>query len=307
MNKKFNKRETKIIKLMIFIVVVALMVESYDRYNKAKEAVQFQISTEVLAQETLLNKLTEQPEAYIKKSEDLSSVMLDAEERILRMDNQSNAQFQFQEDITKAADKTEISLNSLNKRRSKELFKGSDMVQLKTYFGFNCPLINLLEFMDQVGHKEYFMVFDTLNINVNTTRRRAPKKGLKEEPDPGITVRGSCVLATLYKKGANEVTEPEDTTAEDDILENGMDDMSQEESKSSVGDKKGKSATRLISNPKVTFQTETGAQTTLKKSGSKPSETQPVSKLIGTKPESKTLVKEPRPMTHTNQKKGGKK
>ena len=158
------------------------------------------------------------------------------------------------------------------------------MVQLKTYFGFNCPLINLLEFMDQISHKEYFMVFDTLNINVNTTRRKATKKGFKEEPDPGLTVRGSCVLATLYKKGANE------------------------ESSSSIGDQKGKSATRLISNSKAAPPlSEKSAKTTVIKPESKPPETQPVSKLIGANPETKTLAKEPRPLTHTNQKKDGKK
>lgn len=294
MNKKFNKREVRILKLMAALVILTAGLELYEWFAAQKEQLKFDIETEMSAQETFLQKLKANPDEFQKKSNELALVMTDAEERILKMDKESNAQFRFQEDITIVADKTGINLNSLNKRRSKELFKGSEMIQLKAYFGFNCPLVNLLEFLDQISQKEYFVAVDTLNVNVNTRRRRSRKKS-KEPENQETTIRGSCVLATLYQKSSEDIANPvpqPDDPEEDEELED------QEDSNLSTSSTKQ-------SEPKKAPEKRPGEDTGSPKDTKATPKDKTPPKLIGPKtPKEKTeLVGKPRPLTHTNKKK----
>jgi len=289
MSKKFSKRETKILKFMILAIVLFSLNKGYEGYLESKENLKFQIESEIMAQEVLLEKLEQDPEEYSKKTRALTITMDDAEERILRMDTKNDAQFQLQEDITKDADKAEINLNSLNKRRSKELYKGSELTQLKAYFGFNCSLVNLLEFLDQSSNKEYFMAVDTLNINVNKKRKSRRKKKKEEELDTGVQIRGSCVLSTLYQvKGSESHDETADSSAEPTAA--GSASVDQKEAGSKIPSTPDK--------PKGTPV----AKKENKKVDQKPTDT-PTEETQ----EVKTLIKKPRPLTHNNKKrKGGK-
>jgi len=293
MNKKFNKREVKILKLMAAVVLLTVAVELYDGFMQKKQQLQFDIETEMSAQETFLEKLKTNPEVFQKKSNELAVIMAEAEERILKMDKESNAQFKFQEDITIVADKTGINLNSLNKRRSKELFKGSEMIQLKAYFGFNCPLVNLLEFLDQISHKDYFVAVDTLNVNVNTRRRRSSRRNQKEPEDKEITIRGSCVLATLYEKSQEDIDSPEPDTGVEDDEEDPVFEEPGEEAEEQVASTPSKSAGKSVP--------------VEKKDAKNPPKDQP--KLIGNRPPAKDgetkpkLVGPSRPLTHTKKNK----
>jgi len=297
---KLSKREKKIVKLMVFVALITGLVEVYDRFGKAKRDLQFNIDTAVSAQGTLLEKLKESPDQYLKKSRALAETMEMAEEKIFRMDKQSNAQFQFQEDITKAADKAGINLNSLNKRRAKPLFKGSDVIQIKAYFGYNCPLVNLLEFLEMVSHAEYFTAVDTLNINVNSKRRR--RKRDKDKPDPGITVRGSCVLATLYQvpdknsptvKQGDEI-ESSKVNASNKDPEKGLKQSPPAEIKPDAG-KKGKTSKTGKKEGVTSKSSPSGKKT------QQPVKTSAHSKKTNTP---KKLAQKPRPLTHTRKMKG---
>jgi hypothetical protein len=223
-----------------------------------------------------------------------------AEEKIFRMDKQSNAQFQFQEDITKAADKAGINLNSLNKRRSKPLFKGSDVIQIKAYFGYNCPLVNLLEFLEMVSHAEYFTAVDTLNINVNSKRRRRKKD--KDKPDPGITVRGSCVLATLYQ--APDKNSP--TAKQDDKKDSSQVDEAKKDPGKGTKQPPTSGTKSDTGNKEKTSKTGKQGGTASKQSPSGKKAQPPAKSSAHDKKTNapKKLAPKPRPLTHTRKMKG---
>jgi len=286
MSKKFSKRETKILKFMALAIFLFFVNKGYEGYLKSKEDLQFQIDSAIMAQDVLLQKLKQDPEEYIRKTKALSATMDETEERILRMNTKNDAQFLLQEDITKSADKAEINLNSLNKRRSKELYKGSELTQLKAYFGFNCSLVNLLDFMEQTSQKDYFMAVDTLNINVNK-KRRSRRKQTEEELDTGVKIRGSCVLSTLYLVKGNET----------------HDETADEPGEAMPGDEES-SAPDIIAE---TDKKGTTAPAEEKKAKDMPAKTSTEKTKTTAQKTKKTLIKKPRALTHDNKKrKGGK-
>ncbi|PIE02352.1 MAG: hypothetical protein CSA81_07520 [Acidobacteria bacterium] len=300
MSRKFSKREGKIIKFMIVVLIIYLANWAYEAYAQKKLDLQFQIETSMNAQTVLLERLKDNPKNYIKQTKVLSKIMEDAEERILRMKSKNDAQFLLQEDITKVADKTDINLNSLNKRRSKELYKGSELTQVKAYFGFNCPLVNLLDFLGETSQKEYFMAVDTLNINVNKKRKRR-RRDKKEETDEEVTVRGSCVLATLYQvKQGEEHNDP--VTEEEKALDVTQVDTPGESPKNKAENSREKTVVKPIKTGK---KEEKEPATKLKnrenKEQTKVQEKKGRQKAVPTK---KELAKKPRPLTHTNKKRG---
>lgn len=197
--KKYSSREKRLLRFMIAAIAIGAFVEVYDRFDKKKQDMLLRIESEKTAQDVYWQKLEVDEEKLIADIERFNDVLSDAEDRVLMMPNESDASFKVQEFLAKVGEKAQIGMNSQNKRKSEVVSEDKGILELRTYFGYDCSLEEMLQFFDMLREQPYYYGLDTLNINSYSRRRsRRPSK----EEDPNIDrIRGSMVISTLYSAG----------------------------------------------------------------------------------------------------------
>jgi len=200
--KRYSSREKTLIRLVILVVVYAVGQEAYDRYAQSKADLILKIQSESEAQALYLQKLDIDKEALLRSIERFDAILDESKERVLRMTNESEALFKVQEDLARMGENAQINMNSQNRRKSRKISEEDDLIELRTYFGFDCQLENLLEFFDALQTSPHYLAIDTLNVN-SYTRRRRRRRAKTDPPNANQDkIRGSAVISTLYAPGS---------------------------------------------------------------------------------------------------------
>lgn len=200
--KKYSNREKRLLRLMIAAIAIGAFAEGYDRFSKSKDEMLTRIETEKIAQDVYWQKLDVDEDRLLNEIKRFDEILHDSQDRVLHMPGESDAIFKVQELLAKIGEKAKIGMNSQNKRKSAVVSEEKGITELKTYFGYDCSLADLLIFFEMLKEQPYYYAVDTLNINSYQRRRsRRPKK----EADPNIDrIRGSMVISTLFSPGEGE-------------------------------------------------------------------------------------------------------
>ncbi len=219
--KKYSSREKRLLNMMIFVVVVGVIAEVYDRFSVRKQEMLVLIDTEKSAQDVYWQKLDVDEDKMHSQIEQFDKVLNEAEERLLQIPVESDAIFKVQELLSDLGEKAKIGMNSQNKRKSNVLSEEKNILELRTYFGYDCSLEDMLVFFDMLKEQPYYFAVDTLNIN-SYSRRRSRRPSKKEDPNID-RIRGSMVISTLFTPGEGEfianVVEPRPRISDEEPLD----------------------------------------------------------------------------------------
>ncbi|MCB1052775.1 MAG: hypothetical protein H6510_14005 [Acidobacteria bacterium] len=210
--KKYSSREKRLLKWAIIAVAFYLLNGQWKNYQQVKKNLVLDIQTEQANQSSYNDRLLAfDKETLIRETEAMETQLGDFQDRVLRMDQETEAQFRFQEDVAKMAEKAQINLSSASKRNSKMVLEETGLMEIKTYFTFDCEISNLLNFFDDLQHLPYYVAIETLTVNSYSNRRARPPRG-KNQDDSYTTMeklRGTAILTALFRAGKPIVKSPD--------------------------------------------------------------------------------------------------
>lgn len=207
--KKHSQRERRLIRLAGLTILLFLAHGQWQRYGEHKAALRREIQSLQDSGTQLTERLEYDKEALLREIENFGLQTTALQDHLLRMDEESEAQFRFQEDISKLGEKTKINMGSAAKRNSKVVHEASGLVEIRTYFTFDCGMQPLIDFFDGMRQLGYFVAIDQLTVNSYSQHRSKPARGKDSEEgyESEDKLRGTATVGALFRAGKALVKE----------------------------------------------------------------------------------------------------
>lgn len=216
--RKYSSREKFLFRLILAVVFFAMVQEAWIRHDQHVANLQDEIESEREHQGLLLEKLDVDQDRLEREIKSFNRILETSQEKVLRMPNESEAIFKVQEMLSKLGEQAEINMNSQNKRKSHTISEDTGLLEIRTYFGYDCQLEDLLNFFDLLKDTPYYTAIDTLNIN-SYSRRRSRSRKTGAAATRRDKIRGSVVISTLFLAGTTDKNlefDPREGLAESD-------------------------------------------------------------------------------------------
>ncbi len=216
--RKYSGREKTILKLLAFAALVALGLEVFDWYSAKKQALRDEIDNKNGQVAAFLKELeNENAEVYRRRAEEIDKRLLLAQDRVLELPRETDANLLISKTITERAEDSGVTVNSISNRRSVEI-EGSPMTELRTYFAYETKLEAFLEFFQALDNQGYYMVIESLNLSARRSVYRSNRRNIKRR-NTNVRQRapmtGNAVIATLFTPNPNASLERYQTPASD--------------------------------------------------------------------------------------------
>lgn len=311
--KKYSSREKLLLKLVLLVLVMYAGDEGYQRFEQTKDDMKLEIDAMTEIQANYVDSLDVDRERLEYEIRQFNQKLERAGERVLIMPSESEAIFKVQEILSGVGERAEINMNSQNKRKSKPLSEETGMVEIRTYFGYDCELENLLTFFEYLQEQPFYMAIESINMNSYRGRRSRARRQDEPRPEREDRIRGSVVISTLFHVGPEEMARlkresavKEEEEPEDALVDAGEDPINLPELSEDAGSTSNEDQAASSSNagpdaslrPATRPLTETARQS--------PGEEKPGFRMTGAapKPESSEdksaiLKKNTRPLTET--------
>jgi hypothetical protein len=201
--KKHSQRERRLIRLAGLTILLFLAHGQWQRYGGHKAALRREIQSLQESGSQLTERLKYDKEALLREMEQFGQQTNAMQDHLLRMDEESEAQFRFQEDISKLGEKTKINMGSAAKRNSKVVHEAAGLVEIRTYFTFDCTMQPLIEFFEGLSQLGYFVAIDQLTMNSYSQHRSKPARGKEAEEtyESEDKLRGTATVGALFRAG----------------------------------------------------------------------------------------------------------
>ena len=211
--KKRSRREKNILKMMAFVLAIALFGEVYDWHLANKEDLQSDIDRARREITTYLKELEgENLEQYATETVLLEERLVQARDKVLRLRNETEANLKIRETLSVKAEEAGVVINSINNRKSKPIQEDMPLQTLRTYFGYDTELSALLQFFDSISDQEYYLAIE--NLNITARRRPRPRKGRGKRPriKQRKPLNGNMILTSLFLPSEGSESGPKSTS-----------------------------------------------------------------------------------------------
>jgi len=199
---KRSSREKTILKLLAFVVFVGLVTEGWDRYSVMKKRLERDTqgkNDEIMA---YMQELEGQdPKKYLEEVADIDEALFTARERVIELPTEAEASLIVRQAISESAENSGVTINSINVRKSKEVAEEGELRELRTYFGYDTDLEELLRFFHSFEGKSYYMVIENLSISARQRPKARPNRKTSKRRTPipqRKPLNGNAIIKSLY-------------------------------------------------------------------------------------------------------------
>lgn len=199
--KKYSKREKLIIRLMIFAVLVAVLMEGWDAYVAMKQERQGDIDGLRMELKTYTSQLKNAEFTvidYEEKTVAIDEQILRSRDRIMQLPSESAASLLVRQHISDIGQHVDTNINSITTRPPEVVNEESGLLEMKTYFTYDSELEGLLNFFQIMDQQGYYMVIDQLNLRARPAPRRRRKGRTTVNRPKRNSLSGNMILSTLY-------------------------------------------------------------------------------------------------------------